>query len=164
MTTSSKHLEGYHGIFIFLYYWLPPMLLTAGILALAGDLGSVSKFRWPIAILKYLLPSLSRQEIYQIYAVLRKIGHFLAYGLLFFSYVRAWWWHVRLSRWHAILLALAVCLLVAVADESRQAGHTSRTGSVRDVALDMSGALAAAMVVCPFLKAADRDDPKKLAK
>jgi hypothetical protein len=43
------------------------LLLTAGILLMAGDLGSVAKFRIPVIILAYLLPSYSRQEISELY-------------------------------------------------------------------------------------------------
>ncbi len=136
----------------FLWYWLPPCLLTIGILVMAGDWGSISQFRLPIKILEFLLPSLSAKEIYQLYAELRKVLHFLVYAALFAVYARAWRWHVGLGRWKAIFLALLVCLLVSSADEGRQTLFLSRTGSPRDVLLDMSGALTAAIALFPFLR------------
>ena len=72
---------------------------------------------------------------------LRKVGHFLAYAVLFFAYARAWRWHLGKSRLKAVLLALAICFLISTGDESRQAMYSSRTGTPRDVVLDMSGAL-----------------------
>lgn len=138
----------------FLSYWLPPLLLTLGILLMAGDWGSVSKFPLPIRILAYLFPSYSSNQIYQMYMELRKVLHFLVYATLCGVYMRAWRGHLGLGRWQAIFLALLVCLLVSVADEGRQTLFLSRTGSVRDVLLDMSGALTAAIAFFPFLRKA----------
>jgi VanZ family protein len=140
----------------FYYYWLPPLLLTFGILLLAGDLGSVAKFQLPMTVLAFFLPSWSHQEVLQLYLTLRKVGHFLAYAVLFAAYVRAWHWHLQMPRIKAILLALAICLMVSSADEGRQMFYLSRKGQPQDVALDMSGALTAAIVLFPFLDEKDR--------
>lgn len=155
MTSKFNPVSEQSGIFYFCYYWLPPLFLTAGILLMAGDLGSASSLKLPMVILKYLLPSWSIKDIYQFYYELRKIGHFLAYAALFFTYVRAWRWHLQMPRLKAILLALAICLLVSSADEGRQLFHHSRTGSPRDIGLDMSGALTAAIATFPFLRQKD---------
>ena len=80
---------------------------------MAGDLGSVSHFRLPLKILRYMLPSYSPKAIYALYLKLRKVGHFLAYALLFGAYVRAWRWHLGKSRCKTIFLSLAICLLVS---------------------------------------------------
>jgi VanZ family protein len=85
------------------------------------------------------------------------VCHFLAYAALFFAYARAWRWHVGKSRFKAMLLALAICFLIAAGDEIRQATHFSRTGSPRDVVLDMSGALTAAIAWYPFLRQEDQE-------
>lgn len=156
--TSNVHELGEHPRMIqFCFYWLPPLLLTFGILFMAGELGSTAKFRIPIIILKYLLPSYSMKEILELYLWFRKAGHFLTYATLFCAYARAWRWHMGKSRLKAVFLALAICLLISVGDESRQALHPSRTGSPRDVVLDMSGALTAALVLFPFLRQDDRE-------
>jgi VanZ family protein len=119
---------------------------------MAGDLGSTATFRLPVIILQYFLPSWPIAEINNLYGHLRKVGHFTAYAVLFAAYVRAWHWHMHLSRWKAIFLALAFCLVISAGDEGRQAFYHSRTGCPQDVALDMSGALAAAIVFFPFLR------------
>ena len=152
MTVEINHLRQPTGITQFCYYWLPPLFLSAGILIMAGDLGSVAKFTVPVTILKFLLPSWSSAEIYQIYLWLRKVGHFMAYAALFGTYVRAWRWHAQMSRLKAIFLALAICLVVSTGDEWRQAFYQSRTGCSQDVALDMSGAFTAAIAFFPFLR------------
>jgi len=133
-------------------YWLPPFLLTIGILLMAGDWGSTSNLRLPIRILAMLFPSYPLAEIYQIYGGLRKLMHFLVYAALFAVYARAWRWHVGLGRWTAVFLALLICLLISSADESRQALYLSRSGSPRDVLLDMTGAVTAAFALFPFLR------------
>jgi VanZ family protein len=156
MTIKVNHFWDRPGILHFCYYWLPPLVLTAAILLMAGDLGSVAKFKLPIIILTYLLPSFSSKEILELYHVLRKVGHFLAYALLFLTYVRAWRWHMQMSRLKAVFLALVICFLVSAGDEGRQALYSSRTGSPRDVGLDMSGALTAAIAFFPFLRQEDR--------
>ena len=46
----------------------------------------------------------------------------------------------------AFSLALGVCLAMALMDEGHQALFASRTSSLRDVALDLSGAAVAALV------------------
>jgi VanZ family protein len=136
-------------------YWLPPFLLTIGILIMAGDFGSAERFRLPLRIMFQLLPSWPPREVYQLYLMLRKVGHFIAYAALCAAYLRAFRWHMHLSRAKAILAALAICLVISSADEGRQMFYTSRTGSPRDIALDMSGALITAIALFPFLE--DKD-------
>jgi VanZ family protein len=152
MTVKATHFRDQSRMAHFCSYWLPPLILTAGILIMAGDLGSVSKFWRFVKIFEFFLTSYSHKEIYQIYLVVRKVGHFLAYGALFVAYARAWRWHLQQTRLKTVLLALAICFLVSAGDESRQALHPSRTGSVWDVVLDMSGALTAALILLPFLR------------
>jgi VanZ family protein len=129
---------------------------------MAGDLGSTQNIRLLYVVIHYLLPSLSKKEIIHLAMWLRKVGHFLAYAALFYSYVRAWRWHMRRPRLQAIVLALALCLLISLADEGRQALYNSRSGSPWDVALDMSGALTATVTLFPFLREEDRQRELKL--
>jgi VanZ family protein len=156
MTSKVNHVWEQPRLAHFCFYWLPPLLLTAGILIMAGELGSVNGLKIVLRILEHLLPSYSKKEIFQLYLVLRKVGHFLAYALLFGAYVRAWCRHMQMTRLKAVLMALAICLLVSSADEGRQAFYSSRTGQPKDVVLDMSGALTAAIALFPFLKKDDQ--------
>jgi VanZ family protein len=158
MTVKINHVGQPSGITQLCYYWLPPLFLSSGILIMAGDLGSIGTLTLPVTILKYLLPSWSASELYLLYGWLRKVGHFMAYAALFGTYVRAWRWHMRLSRPKAIFLALAICLVVSSSDEWRQSFHESRTGCPHDVALDMSGAFTAAIVLFPFLRLTDQGE------
>lgn len=152
MQVETKMIDQPSSLAKFLSYWLPPLLLTGGIFLMAGDLGSVPKWSKFLKLFSYLLPSYSPQKIYALYLGLRKVGHFVAYAALYYAYARAWRWHMGMSRLQAVLLALAICLVVSSADEGWQFLHTSRTGSPWDVALDMSGALTAAVLLFPLLR------------
>ena len=147
-------------IFNIFSYWLPPVLLTAGIFFMAGDMGSFSKWSIFLQIFSYLLPSYSPQKIHTMYMGLRKAGHFVAYAALYYAYARAWRWQAGLTCFKSISLALAICLAVSSADEGWQFLHTSRTGSLWDVALDMSGALTAAIISFPLLRQQGREKVK----
>jgi len=149
---KSSNLLWLGKIFSFCYYWLPPLVITAGVIIMAGDMGSVTHFRWPVVMLQYLLPTYSKKEIMSLYMTLRQVGHFMVYGALFIAYVRAWRWHIQLSRLKSIFLALGICFLISAGDEGVQALHNSRSGRFEDVLLDMSGALAAALAMFPFLR------------
>jgi VanZ family protein len=162
MTSNVNQVWEPSRVVHFCSYWLLPLLLTAGILIMAGDLGSVNELGIVIKFLEYLLPSYSKKEVYQLFFILRKAGHFLAYALLFGAYARAWRWHMKMTRLQAIFLALTICLFLAAGDESWQAFHPSRTGNLNDVILDMSGALTAAVALFPFLKEDDQGYNKKV--
>lgn len=130
----------------FCYFWLPPLALTLGIIAFAGDLGSVQHFRLSIYLLKLLLPHYPAAEIYRLSLMLRKVGHFLAYAALCLSYLRAIQHQWSLAGGASLGLALAVCTVVALADEGRQFFYISRTSSFLDVLLDLSGAITAGLL------------------
>jgi VanZ family protein len=88
---------------------------------------------------------------------LRKMGHVLGYGTLSFLLFRAW----RASlpgagkaRWSIVWArtALFMTVLVASADEWHQSFIPTRTGTVRDVALDSAAALAAQILLFLWLR------------
>jgi len=78
-----------------------------------------------------------------IHPYIRKCGHFIGYGLVGLSWLRAW----RKTRPnhsflnHAVLAMIATAL-VASADEFHQSFLPNRTSSPWDVLIDCSGALA----------------------
>jgi VanZ family protein len=142
----------------FLYYWLPPLVLSGGVLFMASDYGATHNFGWVLTILKSIWPRATMTEIYQIHSFIRKFMHFLTYAALLGVYVRALWGHLGLRRRPAILVGLLICLVIASADEGRQALYPSRQGRPSDVLLDMSGALIAALLLWPFLREPQPDD------
>jgi VanZ family protein len=89
----------------------------------------------------------------QIHHYIRKSGHFLGYGALGLTWLRAWW--MTLSRFRFFLdvgLAIAGTALVASGDEWHQTFLPNRTGTPWDVALDCCGALVMQWVAFMVLR------------
>ena len=115
----------------FLKYWLPVLLWAAIILSAANDEFSEKKTEgWLERTFGRLRPEVN--------AMVRKSAHVAEYAILA---LLAW----RARRTWAV--PLLICLLVASADETLQGRTATRTGSPRDVGLDMCGAVAALMCV-----------------
>jgi VanZ family protein len=134
----------------FLGSWLPPLLWCGAILALSGDLGSANNTQ---GILNWLLswfPPLSLTQIDFLNYFLRKTGHAVAYGSLYFLWFRAFRGYLGYPFWRAFLWSLALCLVVAGLDEIHQSLFSCRTSSIRDVALDMGGASLSALITSIF--------------
>jgi len=146
---------------VILNYWLPPLLLSFAILALSGELGSsgytLRLVKW---VLNFLLPSLPLDQINAIHHYLRKLGHITAYGILYLLWFRNFQGHLRHTSKLSFLGALVLCLLIASLDETHQALLPSRSGSLRDVVLDITGAALAAAVNGIILKSRSKTGPR----
>jgi VanZ family protein len=130
----------------FLNYWLPPLLWGLAVLSLSGDLGSDTNtghlLQWLLSGFVALKPA--QLDLVNFY--LRKTGHALAYGFMYFLWFRAFRGSEGYGMWRACLWSLGFCLVFSAADEGRQWFSPSRGASVRDVLLDMSGAGLAALI------------------
>ncbi len=86
---------------------------------------------------------------------LRKSGHFIGYGTVGFTFLRAWLHTLArrgrstLSSWRleSSILAIFSTAIVASCDEFHQTFLPSRTGTPIDVLLDSAGALAMCLLV-----------------
>ena len=97
----------------------------------------------------------------------RKLAHVTEYGILGFLTTRAWWlWRrsdrpcpsdrrdgerggrgpSRAGEWAVPATATAFCAVVAILDELHQHTLPSRTGSPRDVLIDVLGATSGAVI------------------
>jgi VanZ family protein len=93
---------------------------------------------------------------------IRKAGHFLGYGMVGLTWLRAWWMTLRHSHFLPdALLALAGTALIACGDEWHQNFLPNRTGSPWDVLLDCCGAITLQLLVYIYLRLMR---PKKLAR
>jgi VanZ family protein len=96
-----------------------------------------------------------------IHYLIRKIGHFMGYGLFSVVCFRAFWMVLqrpasRLQRQlRAYGLAVLTALLVASADELHQSFLPNRTGQFSDVLLDGCGAATAGLVFFLALRTAE---------
>jgi VanZ family protein len=130
----------------FLHYWLPPILWGLAIIGMSGDLASAKN---TFGLLRWLLSwfmSLKPAQIVTVNYYLRKTGHALAYGLMYFLWFRAFRGHLGASAGRSFLYALGLCLLVSMTDEGHQSLTKFRGGSGYDVLLDLSGASLAALI------------------
>jgi VanZ family protein len=130
----------------FVYYWLPPTLWGVAVLCMSGDVGSgqntLGLIKWLLAWVVALTPA--QLKIINYYV--RKTGHVLAYGSMYFLWFRAFREHAEYGPWRTFIWSLGFCLLFASLDEGRQWFYPSRGSSIWDVALDMSGSSLAALI------------------
>jgi VanZ family protein len=125
------------------------------IFALSTDIGSAahtSRFVEPL--LHWLVPGISQKSVDEVHFLIRKAAHLSAYAVLAVLCYRAvasrrqqalqsWSWTTA-----AIGLLLSACY--AASDEFHQSFVPSRGACVRDVMIDICGALIGLSVICAF--------------
>jgi VanZ family protein len=93
---------------------------------------------------------------------LRKTGHFIGYGGLGLTWLRAWWMSLPDLRFRSqASLAVLGTALVATWDEWHQSFLPNRTSSPWDVLLDCCGAAAMIAAVYLYLRAFRRSLPAR---
>ena len=143
----------------FLKYWLP-LLIWLGVIFIGstGVLSAEQTSRFLVPFLRWLDPQISIATILSIHFALRKLGHFIEYGILAVLLWRALRGTLRSTRAIPIaLLVLFVSAVYAASDEFHQSFIPSRTASPNDVMLDLCGALVAVAICWAF---ASRRKPK----
>ncbi|MGA9755797.1 MAG: VanZ family protein [Desulfobaccales bacterium] len=131
---------------LLLYYWVPPILWSLAVIGMSGDLGSSDNTGHLLQWLLSWVVALKPARIDAINFYLRKTGHVLVYGGMYFLWFRAFRGHADYRPGVAFLWSLGFCLLFASTDEGHQSFCSSRTGCIGDVLLDMSGASLAALI------------------
>ena len=136
--------------------WTPVVIAVAIICVESTDLFSAkntSSFLRPIVERWFGHINDSSWDLYHHY--LRKTGHFVGYGLVAFTFLRAWMHTLDLRapgplfawRLKSTLLAILSTAIVASCDEYHQTFIPSRTGSPYDVLLDTCGATMLCLLV-----------------
>ena len=113
---------------------------------MSGDLGSAKN---SLGLLKWLCSRFVDLEPAQLKLInfyVRKTGHVLSYGLMYFFWFRAFRAQAHYGPGRACLWSLGFSLFFASIDEGRQLFYSTRGASIGDVFLDMSGASLAALV------------------
>ena len=104
-----------------------------------GSMSETSRIIRPL--LQFLFPAAPEETLQIYHSYVRKAAHFTEYAILAFLAVRSLamtFFEISNLKY---LLALATVVLIASIDEFNQSFEISRTGSVRDVLLDISGGL-----------------------
>ncbi len=130
----------------FIFYWAPPILWGLAVLLMSGNVGSGANTRHLLHWLLSWFVVLKPAELNLINFYLRKTGHVLAYGFMYFLWFRAFRGHAHYRPWRACFWALGFCLLFSSMDEGRQWFYPTRGSSLRDVMLDMSGSSLSALI------------------
>ena len=125
-----------------LRYWLPVAAWMLLIFAASTDLMSAKNTSGFISqILRWWDPEISLESIRAVQFGVRKAAHVTEYAILAGLLLRALHAGWRAVRLRHALIALGVAAAYAALDEYHQSFVASRTGSPRDVLIDMSGAL-----------------------
>jgi len=96
----------------------------------------------------WLFPSTTPETLAVVHFVVRKIAHFTEYAILAYLAARAFRTSHRTAlanRW--FLAALVLIVIYALLDEYHQAYVPSRTASIYDSLIDMSGGLVMLLVL-----------------
>lgn len=108
--------------------------------------GNTSRIIGPLVL--WLFPHTSAETLALIHLVTRKAAHFTEYAILAWLAARAFRTSPRpalANRW--FLAALALVVVYALLDEYHQSFVPSRTASVYDSFIDITGGLAALLLI-----------------
>jgi VanZ family protein len=144
----------------FLKYWLP-LLIWIGVIFVGSTsvMSAEHTSRYIVPFLLWLKPGMSPTAIWTTLVVARKCVHVTEYAVLALLLWRALR-SVPALRTKTLMIfgaTLLGCALFAATDEFHQTFIKSRTPSVRDVLLDVAGALLGLLIAVSFA----RRQPKK---
>lgn len=123
-----------------------PLVLWLGVIWLASSpqmsASQTSRFVAPIA--RFFYPEISLEELRVVHVAVRKTAHFVEYAVLALIAARAFLGSRRpLLNRYWFLLAFALVVVCSLLDEYHQSLISSRTGTIYDSLLDMTGGLVA---------------------
>jgi VanZ family protein len=124
--------------------WGPVAVWVGVIFALSSDTFSAPSTSGILGpLLEWLLPDASADTIYRLHVAIRKGAHLGVYAVLALLALRAGRLGHGWALAHAAALSLVCVASVASLDELHQVYARSRTGSLRDVGIDLVGGAAA---------------------
>ena len=139
----------------FFKYWLPLLIWVCVVFLGSTDMLSAEHTsRYIVPFLLWLKPGMSPAAIWTILVVARKCAHVTEYAVLALLLWRAFR-NVQVLRAKTLMVFGAVllgCALFAASDEFHQTFVKSRTPSVRDVLLDVTGALLGLLIGASFAR------------
>ncbi|HEY4378984.1 MAG TPA: VanZ family protein [Acidobacteriaceae bacterium] len=141
-------------------WWLnvwAPVALAIGVICIesTGTFSAQNTSSWLRPIFERLFGAMQDATWDAVHHILRKTGHFLGYGTVGFTFLRAWLHTLsrhdpsalRSGRLGASVLAILSTALVASGDEFHQTFLAGRTGTPVDVLLDTTGACTMCLLV-----------------
>src|SRR2546429_3493541 len=137
----------------FFKYWLPLLIWVCVIFLGSTDvLSAEHTSRFMVPFLLWLKPGMSQDRILFILILIRKSAHVSEYAILALLLWRALRSNPTLRTTTPMLLgaALVACTVFAASDEFHQSFVKSRTPSIRDVLLDVAGAVFGLLIGAIF--------------
>jgi VanZ family protein len=137
----------------FLKYWLP-VLFWLGLIFIGSTdaLSAEHTSRFLVPFLRWLDPHISSTTLNSLQVLIRKLGHLTEYAILATLVWRAlrlgfvWKSPIASPFWFALI----GCAIFAASDEFHQSFVPTRTSSLNDVMIDLSGALIG-LAICVAL-------------
>ena len=132
--------------------WAPPVIWALAIMLMSGDLGAGPNtypiFKWIFLTFTNLTP----KTIRVLHSWFRKSLHVICYGILSVLWFRSLIATIPERRRASLILAMFLTLVVSLIDEGHQMLVTDRTGTLRDVGLDMAGAVLFTLFTARYWK------------
>jgi VanZ family protein len=141
-------------------WWLnvwTPVAIAVAVIAIesTATFSSQNTSNWLRPVVQHWFGAMSDSAWEMLHHYLRKSGHFLGYGTVGFTFLRAWLYttarrgSVSLLSWRveSSILAIFSTAIVASCDEFHQTFLPGRTGTPVDVMLDTAGACAMCLLV-----------------
>lgn len=134
-----------------LYY--APLFLWIGVIfflsSKPGAMSNTSIFIRPILL--FLFPDAAEETLLIYHGYIRKLAHFTEYAVLAFLAFRAFSSSsIYFLQKRPFFISLILVILVASLDEFNQSFLASRTASIRDVLLDITGGLTVLLIFYLF--------------
>ena len=127
-----------------------PLILWLGFISFASSgsfaASNTSRIIGPLVL--WLFPNTSPETLLVIHMITRKVAHLTEYAILGFLAARAFRGSPRpslRSRW--FIVSLVLIMAYALLDEYHQSFVPSRTASIYDSLIDMTGGLTALIIV-----------------
>ena len=140
-----------------------PLIIWMGVIFFAstGEFSAANTNIFIKPILRWFFPHLSNEQIASIHFFLRKCAHFSEYAILGLLAARAFIAasHATLRR-HWFFDSLLLISVYALSDEFHQRFVATRTASLYDCLIDISGGLAALLLVGAW-RTRRRDKPQE---
>jgi len=140
--------------------WLPTVLWICCIFYLSTEVFSADHTsRILKRLLSFLLPDISMREIFIIHFFVRKAAHIVEFCimslLLFHSFRNT---QKQQRYWSWVLYSLIIIVIVAATDELHQWFITSRTSSVIDIVIDVTGGILGQAICVIFYRLRTREN------
>lgn len=143
----------------FCRYVLPLFLWMGLIVGMSTSVGSAKTTNEPLlAALAWIWPEVGRmtqQQTWLLIFLFRKLGHLVEYAILTWLVLRAVQQDDPRLNGRSVGIALASGILFACVDEWHQGLHPSRTGQIRDVAIDSVGVFVALFIAWLWYRGRD---------